>query len=173
MRERNHTSTHRHTTHRTAARGAPRTRLPALLGAAALGGAGLALGTGPAWADCAADIGEFDAALVASETGSATGGEMPATQHQEEVLSGSGNAEGTAGEAPPMETAAGDPTGNVEAISPHQRDVIQALGEDGVDQQTRDTLAVVIAEARAALESGDEAACQAKMEAAREMVRGN
>lgn len=115
--------------------------------------AALTLCTVPAWADCAQDIEALDQAMVAAETGAAPAdGGMPATEHQEEVLSGDTQA----GE-PPVETGAG-PTGDVEAASPHQRQVTREVSDD-----ERNEAGALIEEARQLAVAGDEEACQAKV----------
>lgn len=126
--------------------------------------AALSLFTTPVWADCAQDIEALDQAMVAAETGDApaTSG-MPATEHQEEVLSG--DTQGAAqGEAPPMETGAG-PTGDVEAASPHQRQVTREISDD-----ERNEASALVEEARQLAQAGDEEACQAKVDEAEALL---
>lgn len=117
--------------------------------------AALTLVSAPAWADCAQDIEALDQAIVAAETGDAPAESgMPATEHQQEVLSE--EPQGAQGDAP-METAAG-PTGDVEAASPHQRQVTREISDD-----ERAEASALVEEARQLAEAGDEQACQAKL----------
>src|SRR3546814_219029 len=98
-------------------------------------GAAMTLLAGPAWAACEDDIQALDEQVVAAETGAAPAdGGLPATEHQQEVLSGNDQAveqsdmhatqhqqeelSGDSGDA--LETGAG-PSGAVAAPSPHQR----------------------------------------------------
>ncbi|HMA14879.1 MAG: hypothetical protein ACM35H_09535 [Bacteroidota bacterium] len=129
-------------------------------------GAALTLIALPAWADCAADADALDAQVVAAETGaSAPGGDIPATPHQQEVLSGETQGSQATGEAPPLETGAGV-TGDVDAASPHQS---QATRETDDDAAGTDASAL-IAEARSMGAAGDEAGCQAKLGEAKTML---
>ena len=119
---------------------------------------------GPAWADCQEQIDALDQAVIAAETGAATGDEpLPATEHQEEVLSG----EQQSMEEPPMETAAGA-TGDVEATTMHQRQVMQSL-----DEETKSEAAVLIAEAQDLAQAGDEQACLEKVSQIKELIGTN
>jgi hypothetical protein len=121
-------------------------------------GAAFALFASPAWADCAADIEALDEAAVASETGAAPPEtEMPATEHQEEVLSGE-----ETGEEPPAETGAGD----VEAASPHQRQVTREVTDDAAKAEA----STLLDEARELAQAGDEEGCQAKVSEAEELL---
>src|SRR3546814_21018975 len=75
--------------------------------------------------------------------------DMPATQHQQEVLSGdSGDA---------LETGAG-PSGDVDATSPHQRQAVREL-DDGTKTQASEMLDA----ARQTAAAGDEAGRQAEL----------
>lgn len=121
--------------------------------------AALTLVSFPAWADCAEDIETLDQAVVAAETGAAPAdGGMPATEHQQEVLSDDTQAGDTGAGEPPVETGAG-PTGDVEAASPHQQQVTR----EAYDEETRAEAGALIEEARQLAEAGDEEACQAKV----------
>lgn len=121
--------------------------------------AALTLLAAPAWADCAADTEALDAQVIAAETGAAApGGDMPATPHQQEVLSGETQGSQATGEAPPLETGAGV-TGDVEAASPHQREATREVTDD----ETRAEAGSLIAEARELAAAGDEAGCQDKL----------
>ena len=119
-----------------------------------------------AWAACADETQALNQQIVAAETGATTQGDMPATEHQQEVLSG---ADKPAGEAPPMETAAGatgaGSTGDVEATSPHQRQVVRELDDD-----TRGEASQLLAEAEALAAAGDEDACMTKLEEVRALL---
>ena len=128
-----------------------------------------------AWAACADETQALNQQIVAAETGATTQGDMPATEHQQEVLSGSGQTgDMPAGEAPPMETAAGATgadstgaggTGDVDATSPHQRQVVRELDDD-----TRTEASTLLAEAEALAAAGDEAGCMTKLEEARALL---
>src|SRR5690606_3234106 len=126
----------------------------------------LTLIAAPAWADCAADANALDAQVVAAETGaSAPGGDMPATPHQQEVLSGKTQGSQATGEEPPLETGAGV-TGDVDATSPHQSQATRETGDDVAGTE----VSAHSAEARKLAEAGDEAGCQAKLGEARTML---
>lgn len=121
-------------------------------------GAALTLLASPAWADCQEEIQALDQQIVAAETGATTGDEsLPATEHQQEVL----------GDEAPHETAAGatGSTGDVEATSPHQQQVVRELDDD-----TQAEASQMIDEARELAQAGDEQACMAKLAEIRELV---
>lgn len=139
----------------------------------------LAAGTvvaGPAWADCAADASALEEQVVAAETGAPAEGGMPATEHQAEVLSGDAQTEASgmpatehqqqvlSGEEPPLETGAGA-TGDVEAASPHQREVVRE-----VDDDSKAEAGTLIGEARELAAAGDEAGCQDKLGEAKQVL---
>jgi len=119
-----------------------------------------------AWAACADETQALNQQIVAAETGAAPGGDMPATEHQQEVLSGADKPAGDqpAGEAPPMETAAGG-TGDVPAISPHQRQAVRELSDDN-----RAEAAELLADAEDLAAAGDEDGCRAKLEEVRALL---
>lgn len=122
-------------------------------------GAATVLLAGPAWADCTQEIEALDDAIISAETGAAPpDGDLPATEHQQQVLSG---------EEPPMETAAGA-TGEVEAASPHQRQVTREMDDD-----TRAQASELVNEARQMAEAGDEEGCMAKVNETRELLGTN
>jgi hypothetical protein len=169
-----------------------------------------------AWAACADETQALNQQIVTAETGATTQGDMPATEHQQEVLSGANETPGQtpeqapeqmpeqmsnspaaasdmpatehqqqvlsgsgqtpeqtgdmpAGDAPPMETAAGatgaGATGDVEATSPHQRQVVREI-----DDETRDEASQLLAEAEALAAAGDEDGCMTKLEEARALL---
>lgn len=137
---------------------------PTLASRTLTAGAALSLLAAPAWADCQQEIDALDSAVVTAETGAATGdAPLPATEHQEEVLSGE---QGTSEEAP-METAAGA-TGDVEATSMHQRQVMAQL-----DEQTKSEAAVLLDEAQELAQAGKEEACMAKLGEVRDLIGTN
>ncbi|MEQ9609634.1 MAG: hypothetical protein RLN99_18395, partial [Kiloniellaceae bacterium] len=72
-------------------------------------------------------------------------------------------------EAPPMETAAGAAgtggTGDVEATSPHQRQVVREIDDD-----TRGEASQLLAEAEELAAAGDEEACMTKLEEVRALL---
>lgn len=141
-----------------------------------LGGFACALLAGPAWADCAADVAALDEQLIAAETGAPAEGGMPATEHQAEVLSGDAQTSASnmpatehqeqvlSGGEPPLETGAGA-TGDVEAASPHQRQVVREVDDDSKAQA-----GTLLQEARASAEAGDEAGCEQKLSEARRLL---
>ncbi len=127
-------------------------------------GAALTLLATPAWADCQQEIDTLDQSVVAAETGAATGsGSLPATEHQQDVLSSGQESS----EAPPMETAAGA-TGDVEATSKHQRQVIGQL-----DEETRSQAAALLGEAQEMAQAGNEEACLDKITEVKELIGTN
>lgn len=71
---------------------------------------------------------------------------MPATQHQEEVLSGKHQSGST-----------GSTSGEVEAISPHQKQVTGQATEKNGD------IGQILADARKLADSGDEEGCMRKL----------
>jgi hypothetical protein len=133
-------------------------RHPFLAAGAAI--AFLSLPFAAARADCAADAAVLDDEIVAMETGAAPDAGMPATEHQQDVLSGQAPHETAAGPA----GSAGD-TGEVEAVSPHQSQVMR-----GFDEESRNTATLLLAEAQARADAGDEAGCQEKLEETRKLL---
>src|SRR5262245_2277950 len=73
--------------------------------------------TAPALADCGQELSKLEAAVTMAETGAASNQSgMPATKHQEQVLSGNKAA---------VDTETTGSTGEtVKAISPHQQQVM-------------------------------------------------
>ena len=149
-------------------------------------GAALSLLAGPAWADCAAEIEALDETIVAAETGATTeAGSMPATKHQEEVLSGADPSDEEAADASrdagipatehqqqvlsggdaPLETGAGTSGADVEAASPHQREAVRELDED-----TKTQASELIDEARELSAAGNEEGCQDKVTEAKALL---
>lgn len=101
----------------------------------------------PAVADCKEELNKLKQPAVNAETGAATDKSgMPATKHQEQVLSGEQQKNGT-------ETT-GSTTGAVEAISPHQK---QVTGQPS--DQPADKIGELMAAARKMVDSGDEQGC--------------
>lgn len=129
--------------------------------------AAVALFAGPAWADCQEEIQALDAAVVAAETGAAAGeGSLPATEHQEEVLKqGEEPMETAAGKAGSDEPGAAGTVGDVEAVSPHQQQVVRELNDD-----EKAEAAQMIDEARELAQAGDEQACMSKVAEIRQLV---
>lgn len=106
----------------------------------------------PAFADCQEEVSNLEEAVIAAETGAATGeAEMPATEHQEQVLSEDQAEDETA------DVVAS--TGSVEVLTEHQR---EALRE--VPDEDRTAAIAVLGEARAMATAGDEQACMDKLE---------
>jgi hypothetical protein len=115
-------------------------------------GAGAGAGAG-------AEPGDEQAAEAADGAG------MPATEHQQQVLSG----EQAPTEEAPVETGAGTATGSgsgdVEAASPHQREVVRELDDD-----TKTQASALTDEARELAAAGDEAGCLAKVGEAKALL---
>jgi hypothetical protein len=103
----------------------------------------------PAFADCQQEISKLDEAVIATATGAETGDtDMPATVHQQQVLD-ENQTEGEAAEAA---------TGSVEAVSPHQRDVLREVPDDDRTQAT-----TLLSEARDMAAAGNEQGCMDKV----------
>ena len=107
--------------------------------------------TSPAFADCQQEVTELDKTVIAAETGAETGdGGMPATVHQEQVL-GENQTEGEA-------AGASADTASVEAVSPHQREVLRNVPDDDRTQAT-----TLLREARDMAAAGNEQGCMDKL----------
>jgi len=110
----------------------------------------LVLVTAPAFADCAQELSKLEPAVTSAETGSTQSG-MPATQHQQEVLSGK--------KAAVDSETTGSTGGQVEAISPHQK---QVTGKgDGVEADQ--TTSQMMKEASDLAKAGNEDGCMQKV----------
>ena len=108
----------------------------------------------PAFADCEAEIASLDEAVIAAETGAATGEiGVPMTEHQEDVLA---EAHGE------MEA---DTAGTADPVTEHQQEVTRELTE-----ADRAGISALLAEAREMAAAGDEDACMAKVQEARAML---
>ncbi len=105
--------------------------------------------TAPAFADCAHELSKLEPAVTSAETGSMQSG-MPATKHQQQVLSGDKADVGS-------ETT-GSTGGQVEAISPHQQQVM-GKGAGGEAHQTSQ----IVNEANDLAEAGNEDGCMQKL----------
>ncbi len=104
----------------------------------------------PAFADCQQEVTKLDETVMTAETGAETGeGGMPATVHQEQVL-GENRTEG--------EAAGASDTGSVEAVSPHQREVLKDVPDDD-----RTQAATLLGEAREMAAAGNEQGCMDKL----------
>ena len=120
----------------------------------------LALLAGPALADCQDEIATLEDTVIQAETGAASSpSDMPATEHQQEVLeeveqSDEAAAAGTSAEATPSDAPA----------SEHQRQALQEVPENQ-DQAVR-----LIDEAKQMAADGNEDGCMAKVEEARAML---
>ena len=105
----------------------------------------------PAVADCQEELNNLKQATVSAETGAATDNSgMPATKHQEEVLSGKQQGSGT--------EVTGSTTGAVEAISPHQKQVT-----DQPSGTQTEKIGQLMAEAGKMANAGDEQGCMNKV----------
>jgi hypothetical protein len=119
--------------------------------------AALLFGAGSAFADCDAEIRQLEEAMLQSETGASAGTtDMPATQHQQEVLEEVDQEEEQAAVAEPPE----DPA------SRHQEEVTGAA-EDGA---STGQAAELIAEAREMAAAGDQEGCMQRVEEAQALL---
>ena len=107
----------------------------------------------PAFADCQQEVSKLDTTVIAAETGAETGeGGMPATAHQEQVL-GENQTEGEA-----AGTGASADAASVEAVSPHQREVLREVPDEDRTQAT-----TLLSEARDMAAAGNEQGCMDKL----------
>ena len=105
----------------------------------------------PAAAACQEELNNLKQPAVSAETGAATDNSgIPATKHQEEVLSGKQQSTGT--------EVTGSTTGAVEAISPHQKQVTDQPSGNQTEQ-----IGQLMAEARKMINAGDEQGCMNKV----------
>lgn len=129
----------------------------------------------PAQADCLQQIEMIDQAVVAAETGaSAEESGMPATKHQEQVLSGEARVEKSDMPStehqqevlskPDEDKAAAGSLGDSNVASPHQRQVT------GLDDATREQASSLVDEARRLADAGQEEACMDKVAEAKELI---
>jgi hypothetical protein len=109
----------------------------------------LCLMAGPTWAGCTEELAKLEPAVVTAETGASTDPSgMDPTKHQEEVLSGAKTDAGT-------ETTAST-SGQVEATSPHQKEVMGQKDTKAPDQIMKDASEMA--------KAGDEAGCMKKLD---------
>ncbi|MFU0506515.1 hypothetical protein [Pseudaminobacter sp. NGMCC 1.201702] len=101
----------------------------------------------PVLADCGEELSKLEQAAVTAETGAST--EMPATKHQEEVLSGKQQTE--------SKETTGAISGEVEAVSPHQKQVTGEAADKSGD------IGQMMADARRLADAGDEQGCMSKV----------
>ena len=118
------------------------------------GAAALAL-SWPALADCGQEIDRLAAQFKQTESHS---GEPAATAHQSQAMQG---AQAGAGGTAPSTGSAPDA-----ASSEHQREVLKGAGQQSQQEQ----FAAHLQEARQLAQTGDEAGCSAKVEAARTLL---
>lgn len=112
----------------------------------------------PAFADCQEEVSSLDEAVIAAQTGAGTGdSEMPATEHQEEVVDENRTDDETAD--------AGDVAGAVDALSPHQREVLRELPDE-----ERTQVGTLLGEARDMAAAGDEQGCMDKLAEAKTLL---
>ena len=110
----------------------------------------------PAFANCEQELGKLKDAVTTAETGAATEQSgVPATKHQEEVLSGDKAA-----------TAGADTTGSVEAVSPHQK-AVTGMKNGSTDAAHPSDM---MKQAGDLAKSGDEAGCMEKVEQIKTMI---
>jgi hypothetical protein len=106
----------------------------------------------PAAANCEAELSKLKDAVTAAETGATTAQSgVPATKHQEEVLTGNKAAAGTA----TTESSSG---AAVEAVSPHQKEVMGAKGAADAAHPSD-----LMKEAGDLAKAGDETGCMDKV----------
>jgi hypothetical protein len=104
----------------------------------------------PVLADCREDLAKLEQQAVTAETGAATGKTgMPETQHQEEVLTD--KQQGTSGEQ------TGTTAGQVETLTPHQKQVTGMSPDKSAD------VSQMLTDARKLAEAGDEEGCMRKV----------
>ena len=111
----------------------------------------------PAAANCQQELSKLNDAVTTAETGATTAQSgVPATKHQEEVLTGN------------KEAAETEATGSVavEAVSPHQKEVMGAKGS-GADAAHPSAL---MKEASDLAKAGDEAGCLEKVTQLKELM---
>jgi hypothetical protein len=118
--------------------------------------AGLMALSAPAMADCRQAIDQLDAQFKQAEGQS---GQPAATPHQAETVQGAQT--GAAGTTMPSTGSAPDA-----ASSAHQREVLKGAGQQSQQEQ----FAAQLQDARQSAQSGDEAGCMAKVEAARKLL---
>ena len=109
----------------------------------------------PAFANCEQELSKLNEAVTASETG-ATTEQVPATKHQEEVMSGD---QGTASTEPNASSGQA-----VEAASPHQKVV---RSKDAADAQHPSEM---MKEADDLAKAGDEVGCMEKVTQLKELI---
>ena len=117
--------------------------------------AGLMALSVPAMADCRQAIDQLDAQFKQAE---AQSGQPAATPHQAETMQGAQT--GAAGTMPSTGSAPDA------ASSTHQREVLKGAGQQSQQEQ----FAAQLKDARQSAQSGDEAGCMAKVEAARKLL---
>ncbi|MEX0758858.1 MAG: hypothetical protein WD100_04700 [Tistlia sp.] len=144
-------------------------------------GAAVIFLAGPAFADCAQEAQKLDSAIVAHETGAAADDSaMPASPHQQQVLEGDKEGDKAAEESGlpatqhQEEVLSGDKeqvaettgsTGNTEAVSPHQRQVVREL-----DEATRTQASDLVKAALEKAQAGDEQGCRAQLAEAKALL---
>jgi hypothetical protein len=114
----------------------------------------------PAFADCREELTKLEQPAVTAETGAATNQSgMPVTKHQEEVMPGK---QGTSEETG---STGGTTSGQVEGVSPHQK---QVTGQP--TDQPSDQVPKLMTEARQMAEAGDETGCMEKVTQLKELM---
>ena len=113
----------------------------------------------PAAANCDAELSKLKDAVTAAESGATTAQSgVPATKHQEEVLSGNKVTAGT-------ETTESSSGAAIEAVSPHQKEVMGAKGSSDAAHPSD-----VMKEAGDLAKAGDEAGCMEKVTQLKKMM---
>jgi hypothetical protein len=120
---------------------------------------------GPAFADCQQEIASLEAAATEAATGADTGqSDMPASEHQQEVLSedkeqNTSDASGAAGMAGTGESAM--------PATEHQQEVLEGSQGGGEDWEA------IVAEAKDMAAAGDETGCMEKVTEAKSTLGMN
>jgi len=120
----------------------------------------LSLVAAPAFANCTEELAKLEPAVVSAETGaSPSGAEATATPHQKEVLSE---------EHGKVDTETTGATGQVEALSPHQQEV---LGKGAAGEA--DHASQLMKDAQEMAKAGDEGGCMQKLSELKQFLGAN
>ncbi len=115
----------------------------------------------PAAANCEQELSKLNDAVTTAETGATTAQSgVPATKHQEEVLTGNKATAGT--------EATGSSGVAVEAVSPHQKEVMGAKGSADAAHPSD-----LMKEAGDLAKAGDEAGCLEKVTQLKKLLGEN
>ena len=110
----------------------------------------LGLLAAPAFANCSEELARLESAVISAETGASTGNSDTAvTPHQKDVLSADQDR---------VDTETTGATGQVDALSPHQQ---QVLGKGTAEEA--DEASQLMKDAKDMAEAGDEGGCMQKL----------